>query len=83
MCAHFEYMPYHHWTLLREVRNEVVRDGVRGEISLDRCRGCHPGRERFCNRCHEAVSLAPDCFGCHYYPAVPTAATSALHTAGR
>ncbi|MBU0743045.1 hypothetical protein KKA85_07055 [bacterium] len=68
-----EFMRYHHWELLRQVRDEVVRGGVRGEISLDRCRECHPNRDRFCNRCHTAVSLQPDCFGCHYYPASPAA----------
>ncbi|MCP4572613.1 MAG: hypothetical protein GY838_09715 [bacterium] len=69
-----EFMRFHHWELLREVRDQVVRGGGRHEISLDRCRSCHPSRERFCSRCHEAVSLQPDCFGCHYYPADPAAA---------
>jgi len=63
-----EYMRFHHWELLREVRDESVRDGVRGGITLSGCRDCHVSRDRFCNRCHEAVSLQPDCFGCHYYP---------------
>ncbi|MDP8205807.1 MAG: hypothetical protein P9L92_04010 [Candidatus Electryonea clarkiae] len=65
-----EYMRYHHWELLRTVRVEVVRYGKRGDIRLDSCMECHPNRERFCNRCHEAVSLTPDCFGCHYYPEI-------------
>ena len=63
-----EYMRYHHWELLRRTREEVVRFGVRGEVDLNRCRDCHTSRERFCNRCHDATSLTPDCFGCHYYP---------------
>jgi hypothetical protein len=63
-----EYMRYHHWELLRRTREEVVRFGVRGEVDLNRCRDCHTSRERFCSRCHEATSLTPDCFGCHYYP---------------
>jgi len=63
-----EYMRYHHWELLRSVREEVVRYGVRGEVGLSRCRDCHTSRERFCNQCHNAVSLTPDCFDCHYYP---------------
>ncbi len=66
-----EYMRFHHWELLREVRDASVRDGARGGITLSGCRDCHPSRDRFCNRCHEAVSLQPDCFGCHYYPADP------------
>ncbi len=69
-----EYMRFHHWELLRSVRDEVMRNGIRGEISLDGCRECHPNRDRFCNRCHEAVSLQPDCWGCHYYPASPATA---------
>ena len=30
-----EYMRYHHWELLRETREQVVRYGIRGEIALD------------------------------------------------
>ena len=62
------YMRYHHWELLRSVREEVVRYGVRGEVGLSTCKECHTSRERFCDRCHNAVSLTPDCFDCHYYP---------------
>jgi hypothetical protein len=77
------YMRFHHWQLLREVRDRAVRDGVRGEITLDSCRGCHANRARFCNRCHAAVSLQPDCFGCHYYPAEPASAGDRAGKAGR
>jgi hypothetical protein len=45
-----------------------VRHGKRGEVCLSKCGECHKSRERFCDRCHNAVSLTPDCFGCHYYP---------------
>jgi quinone-modifying oxidoreductase, subunit QmoC len=62
------YMRYHHWELLKGIREEVVRYGVRSDISLSKCRQCHTSRERFCDRCHNAVSMTPDCFGCHYYP---------------
>jgi hypothetical protein len=63
------YMRYHHWELLRGIREDIVRYGQREEdIGLYRCRECHTSRERFCNRCHDAVSLTPDCFDCHYYP---------------
>ena len=62
------YMRYHHWELLREIREEVVRYGKRGEVGLFMCKDCHTSRERFCNRCHNAVSAYPDCYGCHYYP---------------
>jgi hypothetical protein len=63
-----EYMRYHHWEMLRGVREQVVRYGIRGEIVLSRCPECHTSKERFCNRCHDAVSLTPDCFDCHHYP---------------
>ncbi len=63
-----DYMRFHHWELLQGIREEVVRFGNRGDISLSGCRDCHTSREKFCNKCHDATSLFPDCFGCHYYP---------------
>ena len=63
-----DYMRYHHWELLRGIREEVVRYGIRGDVGLGMCKNCHTSREQFCNKCHDAVSMTPDCFGCHYYP---------------
>ena len=63
-----EYMRFHHMDYLKEVREEFVRHGNREGKGIASCRGCHTSRERFCNRCHEAVDLNIDCFGCHYYP---------------
>ncbi len=62
------YMRYHHWELLKQIREDVVRYGIRGDVGLKKCSECHASRERFCDRCHDAVSLFPDCFDCHYYP---------------
>jgi hypothetical protein len=62
------YMRYHHWELLREARKSVVRYGTRDDTGLYKCKECHTSRERFCDRCHVAVSLHPDCWGCHNYP---------------
>jgi hypothetical protein len=76
-----EYMRFHHMDLLKEVREQFVRYGNRDEIGFDSCRGCHTSRERFCNRCHNAVSLNLDCFGCHYYPE-PTLETANLRERG-
>lgn len=73
------FMRYHHMNLLKDMRDEVQRDGVRGAVGFANCRQCHYNRDEFCNRCHEAVNLAPDCFGCHYYPESPTAAPSEAH----
>ena len=73
--ANTAYMRYHHMDLLREVRNEAVREGVRGrmglndqEVTLNNCLNCHTSRERFCNQCHRAVNLRVNCFNCHYDP---------------
>ena len=63
-----EYMRYHHWELLGKIREDVVRYGQREDAGLRGCRDCHTSRERFCDRCHDAASVWPDCFGCHYYP---------------
>jgi len=62
------YMRFHHMDYLRELRNDAVRRGIRGEVGLFSCRECHTSRERFCNQCHEAVNLNLNCFRCHYYP---------------
>jgi len=62
------YMRFHHWELLRGVREEVVRYGKRSDVGMSKCSECHTSRERFCDRCHNAASVIPDCFGCHYYP---------------
>ena len=63
-----QYMRYRHWEYLMELREEVVRYGNRTRGGLYTCRECHQSREAFCDRCHDAVSLKPDCFDCHYYP---------------
>jgi hypothetical protein len=63
-----EYMRFYHMDLLKETREDVIRRGIRGEITLSGCRDCHTYREQFCNKCHDAVTLKVDCFGCHYYP---------------
>jgi hypothetical protein len=65
-----EFMRFHHMDFLKELRDEILREGIRGDprYKLERCRDCHTSRERFCNRCHEAVNLTPDCFKCHDYP---------------
>ncbi len=68
-----QYMRLHHMELLKELRIQVVREGKREKITLESCRECHTNRGRFCNQCHNAVNLYPDCFGCHNYPESPQA----------
>ncbi len=62
------YMRFHHWELLLTVRDEVVRAGHPGDVTLKKCQECHTSRERFCDRCHNSVNLHPDCWRCHDYP---------------
>lgn len=66
-----EYMRFHHWELLQSVRDEVVRQGKTADVTFDGCRVCHNDRARFCNECHDAANVRPDCFTCHYYPETP------------
>jgi hypothetical protein len=62
------FMRYHHYEFLKDLRDDVLRDGKRGGIRLQDCRMCHESRAAFCDRCHEAVNLTPDCWNCHSYP---------------
>jgi len=61
-------MRFEHWGYLHQARENAVRYGKRTKEGLDSCKNCHKSRERFCNRCHDAVSVKPDCYGCHNYP---------------
>lgn len=63
-----ETMRLKHMYILKEIRDEVIRDGIRGDLRLETCSECHTSRAEFCDRCHNHVNLKPDCFGCHYYP---------------
>jgi hypothetical protein len=66
-------MRYQHMTHLKALRDRVVRQGLRAEVTgvqpqgLSSCRNCHAQRELFCDRCHEQAGVSPDCFGCHVY----------------
>jgi len=53
--------------LLKEAREDVMRAGIKGGITLAGCGDCHHDRELFCDRCHEKASVTLDCWGCHYY----------------
>lgn len=64
-----DWMRRNHMDFLKDKREETVREGiyVKSE-SFQSCASCHPSRERFCDRCHAYVSVAPNCFECHQYP---------------
>jgi hypothetical protein len=61
------FMRFQHMDLLKEVRSDVIRRGLKGGITLARCGDCHQNRDQFCDKCHEAASVLLDCWGCHYY----------------
>jgi hypothetical protein len=68
-----EPMRYLHMTYLKTLRDQVVRQGDRSQVTgtyaqgITSCRRCHEHREMFCNKCHEAASVRLDCFNCHSY----------------
>ena len=62
------YMRFYHMDFLKEVREDVVRRGIPGGVTLAGCGDCHQNRVEFCDKCHEAASVILDCFGCHFYP---------------
>lgn len=76
------YMRAHHPRLLRQWRDEVVRDGLdsyvspqegrKCRMSLTRtCLACHGDHRAFCDRCHDYARVGPklDCWDCHVDPA--------------
>lgn len=64
-----EWMRRNHMDFLKENRNLAVREGIRVKSdSLKNCATCHTSREKFCDRCHTYVGVAPNCFECHHYP---------------
>jgi hypothetical protein len=66
-------MRHTHMTYLARRRDRVVREGDAATVAesetrgLRSCRGCHPDRATFCDRCHTRASVRLDCFGCHAY----------------
>lgn len=61
------WMRQNHRVFLRELRDKTVREGVRNEVTLRSCSQCHKDKAQFCDKCHNAVNLRPDCFDCHSY----------------
>jgi hypothetical protein len=71
-------MKAEHMNLLNQWRDSVVRqdirtytttDGRHFDMSLSRtCLDCHSDRDKFCNRCHSALAVAPYCWECHLEP---------------
>lgn len=67
-----------HMQLLNEWRDNVLRDGGRGTVEVGgteyqkglqmACMECHSNKEKFCDSCHEYVSVKPYCWDCHLTP---------------
>jgi hypothetical protein len=72
------YMKENHMTLLNKWRDEIVRDGDRSPVVVNRvkyekslsgtCLKCHAKKSAFCDRCHAYLSVSPSCWDCHYFP---------------
>lgn len=74
-----KWMKANHMQLLEDWRQSVVRDEERTYTShtLPKAQTfqksltgtcltqCHRNKEKFCDRCHEYVSVDPFCFDCH------------------
>jgi hypothetical protein len=68
-AAYEELEPrFHHMDVLKQIREDAVREGKRGGIALNTCWECHTSRGRFCRECHQSVNLTLNCFRCHHDP---------------
>ena len=73
-----EWMRTSHMNLLNNWRENVVRAGDRNytgqngrrfQASLSgTCLDCHSNKSTFCDRCHNYLSVQPDCWQCHVAP---------------
>ena len=70
-----EAMRARHMALLDRWRDDAVRRGKRTAVTADgrtvrrsltgACLACHREKERFCDRCHDRLAVAPYCWDCH------------------
>lgn len=70
-----EFMRKEHMQLLNDWRDSVVRtgnkiytatDGKQYEMSLTKtCQKCHDKKDKFCDECHNNLSVKPYCWDCH------------------
>lgn len=67
-----------HMQLINEWRDDVLRDGNRQYVKVGNkeyrkglqmaCMECHTNKEKFCDTCHDYVSVKPYCWDCHLTP---------------
>ncbi|MFH0811176.1 MAG: sulfate reduction electron transfer complex DsrMKJOP subunit DsrJ [Pseudomonadota bacterium] len=72
------FMKSSHMQLLNEWRDRALRDGNRTYVASDgrkynislqnTCLKCHSNPKKFCNECHNYVSVRPYCWDCHIEP---------------
>ncbi len=72
------YMRESHFTMLDEWRHTAVRDGERYYKATDgkiyykslqvTCMDCHSDKTKFCDQCHNYLSVDPYCWDCHIAP---------------
>ena len=74
-----EFMRAEHMQLLNNWRDTVVREDNRVYISTTNhkrfnmslqngCLNCHSNKKKFCDECHNYMSVKPYCFDCHIQP---------------
>lgn len=71
-------MRANHMDILNRWRDDVVRigeriykspDGTEYNMSLtNTCLDCHTQKDKFCDRCHNYLSVDPYCWSCHIIP---------------
>jgi hypothetical protein len=76
-----EEMRTTHMQILNDWRDWVVRgtdrvyvtgDGRKFNMSLsNECMRCHNDKAKFCDQCHNYLSVSPYCWDCHLYPQPP------------
>jgi [DsrC]-trisulfide reductase subunit J len=72
------FMQANHMELLSQWRDEVLRDGKRIYVNSsgkefnmslqNTCSKCHSSKTKFCDRCHNYLNVAPNCWDCHIAP---------------
>lgn len=70
-----QYMKTTHMQLLNQWRDEVLRDGKRGQVEaggkmyekslMNGCLECHTDKKKFCDECHTYAAVKPFCWDCH------------------
>lgn len=73
-----EFMRAEHMVLINNWRDAVVRNDNRGYLSStgkrwnmslqNGCMQCHSNKKKFCDECHNYLSVKPFCWDCHIQP---------------